>query len=94
MKIKQLLEKLLITYDSKENDRLKNEALQLSLQYNFVTPLTSLVVTQKESENAVVFIFPSPKDEPEQSPSVGWRVASTGAPIVWLVVTYLRFYDF
>lgn len=91
MKIKQLLDNLLITYDSKENDRLKIEALQLSLQYNFVTPLTSLVVTQKESENADVFIFPSLKDEHGQSTSIGWRLASTGAPILWLIVTYLRF---
>ena len=91
MRIKQLLVKLLITDDPTEHARLKNEALQMSLQYNFVTPLTSLVVVQKESENAVAFIYPSLKRESEQSPSAGWRLSSTRAPTVLLIVAFLRF---
>ncbi len=46
MRIKQLLIETLITDDWMGKDRLKKEALQMSLQYNFVTPLTSLVVVQ------------------------------------------------
>lgn len=48
MKIKQLLVQLLVSTDAHEQERLKSEALRLSLKYNFVTPLTSFVVVQSD----------------------------------------------
>uniref|UniRef100_K1PXQ1 Inter-alpha-trypsin inhibitor heavy chain H3 n=1 Tax=Magallana gigas TaxID=29159 RepID=K1PXQ1_MAGGI len=49
--IKQLLEKSIGETDSTTKEELKNKALQLSLQYKFVTPLTSMVVTKPEEKS-------------------------------------------
>lgn len=49
MKIKELLLDLLITENLEEKARLKSEALNISLKYNFVTPLTSFVVVESDS---------------------------------------------
>lgn len=49
--IKQLLEKSIGETDSTTKEDLKNKALQLSLQYKFVTPLTSMVVTKPEEKS-------------------------------------------
>ena len=48
MKIKQLLIEMLITDNFTEKRRLRTEALEMSLKYNFVTPLTSFVVVQSD----------------------------------------------
>ncbi|KAL3853654.1 hypothetical protein ACJMK2_017184 [Sinanodonta woodiana] len=46
--IKQILEKSLIEKDPLQKEQMKFRALQLSLKYNFVTPLTSMVVTKPD----------------------------------------------
>ncbi|XP_054639697.1 inter-alpha-trypsin inhibitor heavy chain H3-like [Dunckerocampus dactyliophorus] len=48
--IQQLLEKSRIG-GQEEKDRITAEALNMSLRYNFVTPLTSMVVTKPETED-------------------------------------------
>ena len=53
MKIKELLVQLLVSNNAEEKDRLKSEALRMSLEYNFVTPLTSLVVVQSKRTSLV-----------------------------------------
>ncbi|KAM5148047.1 inter-alpha-trypsin inhibitor heavy chain H3-like [Mantella aurantiaca] len=47
--IQQLLEKR-ISADPSEKDKLKQQALDLSLKFKFVTPLTSMLVTKPEEE--------------------------------------------
>uniref|UniRef100_A0A8C9JMQ6 Inter-alpha-trypsin inhibitor heavy chain 4 n=1 Tax=Panthera tigris altaica TaxID=74533 RepID=A0A8C9JMQ6_PANTA len=47
--IQQLLEKMILASDA-EKQALETRALNLSLQYSFVTPLTSMVVTKPEGE--------------------------------------------
>lgn len=47
-KIKELLVQLLVSKYENEKIRLKSRALNLSLKYNFVTPLTSIVVVQSQ----------------------------------------------
>ncbi|XP_059185253.1 inter-alpha-trypsin inhibitor heavy chain H3-like [Centropristis striata] len=55
--VKQLLEKeLLLSGPEKEN--VKKEVLELSLKYNFVTPLTSMVVTKPPGEKTDVLHKP------------------------------------
>ena len=49
MKIKELLILLLVSKDPNKQAQFKAEALRMSLKYNFVTPLTSLVVVQSNS---------------------------------------------
>ncbi|XP_040215311.1 inter-alpha-trypsin inhibitor heavy chain H3-like isoform X2 [Rana temporaria] len=55
--IQQLLEKRVYA-DSSEKERLKAQALELSLKFKFVTPLTSMVVTKPEQkdEKAQTFV--------------------------------------
>lgn len=48
--IKQLLEKADITDNYTAQAQMKQQALELSLKYNFVTPLTSMVVTKPEAK--------------------------------------------
>ena len=48
--IKELLRKQIIADDTDIKDRLEQRALELSLRYHFVTPLTSLVVVKPEEE--------------------------------------------
>ncbi|XP_077385743.1 inter-alpha-trypsin inhibitor heavy chain H3-like isoform X2 [Festucalex cinctus] len=47
--VKHLLEKEL-QYSGDEKVKIRNEILRLSLKYNFVTPLTSMVVTKEKTE--------------------------------------------
>ena len=47
--IKELLRKMLLSRDEKERAYLQSQALNMSLAYSFVTPLTSFVVFQKGS---------------------------------------------
>ncbi|XP_059185247.1 inter-alpha-trypsin inhibitor heavy chain H3-like [Centropristis striata] len=63
--VKQLLEKeLLLSGAEKEN--VKKEILELSLKYNFVTPLTSMVVTKPPGEKTDV--LHKPKEGETHSP--------------------------
>ncbi|XP_028262667.1 inter-alpha-trypsin inhibitor heavy chain H3 isoform X2 [Parambassis ranga] len=55
--VKQLLGKEL-RLSGPEKDKAKKEALELSLKYNFVTPLTSMVVTKPEGDNPDVLHKP------------------------------------
>lgn len=69
--VKQLLEKQL-KLDGKEKERAKKEALELSLKYRFVTPLTSMVVTKPPGGNTQVLHKPRegknhPSHPPQQS---------------------------
>ncbi|XP_029683210.1 inter-alpha-trypsin inhibitor heavy chain H3-like isoform X7 [Takifugu rubripes] len=59
--VKQLLERELQLSGSEKEDA-KNEALKLSLRYGFVTPLTSMVVTKPQGEDADVL------DKPKEGP--------------------------
>lgn len=97
MKIKQLLLKLLVTDDSKEQARLKSEALQMSLQYNFVTPLTSFVVVQsasyEEGKDLVLGIgavTPKANDMFNSVSSLaGWRMMSSGLLVLSTFFTFV-----
>ncbi|XP_057681954.1 inter-alpha-trypsin inhibitor heavy chain H3-like isoform X3 [Corythoichthys intestinalis] len=55
--VKQLLQKEL-QLSGAEKEKLKNETLRLSLKYNFVTPLTSMVVTKPTKETTEVLDKP------------------------------------
>ncbi|CAL8379178.1 unnamed protein product [Boreogadus saida] len=63
--VKQLLDKEL-QLDGEEKERAKQEVLELSLKYRFVTPHTSMVVTKPPGENAQVLHKPK---EGEKHPS-------------------------
>ena len=98
MRIKQLLVKSLITEDSKEKARLRSEALQMSLQYNFVTPLTSFVVVESDSHeeidpgfNMKAGVFFNNAVSNRLSPPVGWKILSSGLPFPSIFFTFLRF---
>lgn len=47
-----------------EKQRVKKEALELSLKYGFVTPLTSMVVTKPPGENTQVIHKPREGEKP------------------------------
>ena len=97
MKIKQLLVKLLITYDSAERARLKKEALQMSLQYNFVTPLTSFIVVESDSyskngdgEIGVRNKYPVNYDH-SAGPSLSPTAVLYGFPVLSIFLSFARF---
>ncbi|KAI9515171.1 hypothetical protein NQZ68_028037 [Dissostichus eleginoides] len=72
--VKQLLEKeLLLSGAEKEN--VKREALELSLKYSFVTPLTSMVVTKPEGGDTEVLHKPKEGEAPQtgsRHPHIGY----------------------
>ncbi|KAM9800362.1 inter-alpha-trypsin inhibitor heavy chain H3 isoform 3-T3 [Syngnathus typhle] len=77
--VKQLLEKEL-QYSGDEKERMKNETLRLSLKYNFVTPLTSMVVTKPRKEKTEVLHKPSEEGPPPpESPSLVLRSPGGGS---------------
>lgn len=57
-----------------ENEKVKQEVLDLSLKYSFVTPLTSMVVTKPEGENTEV--LDKPKEELRTLTPHGRRVTA------------------
>ncbi|XP_034388104.1 inter-alpha-trypsin inhibitor heavy chain H3-like [Cyclopterus lumpus] len=63
--VKQLLEKELVLSGS-EKENAKKQALELSLKYSFVTPLTSMVVTKPQGENTDVLHKPKEGETPEE----------------------------
>lgn len=98
MKIKKILLKLLVTDDSNEKARLKSEALQMSLQYNFVTPLTSFVVVESDSyeedgKDSVLTVmgkdaFSNNAVSIRVSPFAGWRMMSSGLLVLCIFSTF------
>ncbi|XP_040891033.1 inter-alpha-trypsin inhibitor heavy chain H3 isoform X2 [Toxotes jaculatrix] len=62
--VQQLLEKELQSSET-EKEKVKKEALELSLKYSFVTPLTSMVVTKPPGENTDVLHKPKEGETPE-----------------------------
>ncbi|XP_055365090.1 inter-alpha-trypsin inhibitor heavy chain H3-like [Betta splendens] len=66
--VKQLLNKAL-QLSGPEKDRMREEALKLSLKYSFVTSLTSMVVTKPEGENSDVLHKPK---EGQMQPIPDW----------------------
>ena len=91
IKIKEILVQLLVSKDTMEQARLKSKALRLSLRYNFVTPLTSLIVVQSNSylesgrgsENNVIIYGNYTK-------SIGWIISSAEVPFL-AIFFFVRF---
>ncbi|XP_061583170.1 inter-alpha-trypsin inhibitor heavy chain H3-like isoform X2 [Cololabis saira] len=76
--VKQLLDKELMSSGA-EKEEVKKEALELSLKYSFVTPLTSMVVTKPQGENTAV--LHKPKEGPMGDPGIAYsppRFRSSG----------------
>ncbi|XP_035980552.1 inter-alpha-trypsin inhibitor heavy chain H3 isoform X11 [Fundulus heteroclitus] len=70
--VKQLLEKQLLLSGS-DKEKVKQEALELSLKYSFVTPLTSMVVTKPEGENTEVLHKPKEGEAPQLQLHSKWH---------------------
>ncbi|XP_040015419.1 inter-alpha-trypsin inhibitor heavy chain H4-like [Xiphias gladius] len=68
--VKQLLEQEL-QLPELEKEKVKKEALELSLKYSFVTPLTSMVVTKPPGENTDVLHKPKEGEAPQLKGSAG-----------------------
>ncbi|XP_039653820.1 inter-alpha-trypsin inhibitor heavy chain H3-like isoform X4 [Perca fluviatilis] len=66
--VKQLLEKELL-FSGPEKENVKKEALELSLKYSFVTPLTSMVVTKPLGEKTDVLHKPKEGGPTQARPS-------------------------
>ncbi|XP_076859144.1 inter-alpha-trypsin inhibitor heavy chain H3-like [Brachyhypopomus gauderio] len=66
LSVKQLLDKQL-TFSGQEREMVQQRALDLSLKYKFVTPLTSMVVTKPQEEETQVAHKPS-EEEREHKP--------------------------
>ncbi|XP_072521666.1 inter-alpha-trypsin inhibitor heavy chain H3-like isoform X2 [Salminus brasiliensis] len=63
--VKQLLEKEM-TLNGQEKEKVRGEALNLSLTYQFVTPLTSMVVTKPQGEDTQVADKPKEGEKANQ----------------------------
>uniref|UniRef100_A0A8C6W6N5 Inter-alpha-trypsin inhibitor heavy chain H3 n=1 Tax=Nannospalax galili TaxID=1026970 RepID=A0A8C6W6N5_NANGA len=68
--IEQLLEKRKNAY-GEEKENLTAQALELSLKYNFVTPLTSMVVTKPEDNENQAAIADKPGEGRQRAESLG-----------------------
>uniref|UniRef100_A0A673FTR8 Inter-alpha-trypsin inhibitor heavy chain H3-like n=1 Tax=Sinocyclocheilus rhinocerous TaxID=307959 RepID=A0A673FTR8_9TELE len=82
--VKQLLERQVLLKGEEKEDE-KEEALQLSLKYQFVTPLTSMVVTKPQEGEVEVADKPKEGGEPPRPPALaygGGGGAGGGAPHV------------
>uniref|UniRef100_A0A673FJF1 Inter-alpha-trypsin inhibitor heavy chain H3-like n=1 Tax=Sinocyclocheilus rhinocerous TaxID=307959 RepID=A0A673FJF1_9TELE len=66
--VKQLLERQVLLKGEEKEDE-KEEALQLSLKYQFVTPLTSMVVTKPQEGEVEVADKPKEGGEPPRPPA-------------------------
>ncbi|XP_058487296.1 inter alpha-trypsin inhibitor, heavy chain 4 isoform X2 [Solea solea] len=75
--VKQLLEKQL-QLSGAEQEKVKKEALELSLKYGFVTPLTSMVVTKPPGESTDVLHKPKEGQLRPQVPSARNGLALPG----------------
>ncbi|XP_063330751.1 inter-alpha-trypsin inhibitor heavy chain H3-like [Pelmatolapia mariae] len=79
--VKQLLDKELQLSET-EKEKVKKEALELSLKYSFVTPLTSMVVTKPPGENTDVLHKPREGETPQRSQFTGGRAKSVTVPLL------------
>ncbi|XP_039468580.1 inter-alpha-trypsin inhibitor heavy chain H3-like [Oreochromis aureus] len=68
--VKQLLDKEL-QLSGPEKEKVKKEAMELSLKYSFVTPLTSMVVTKPPGENTDVLHKPKEGETSQRWQSEG-----------------------
>ncbi|GAB1605232.1 inter-alpha-trypsin inhibitor heavy chain H3-like [Argonauta hians] len=82
--IKQIFKKILVTDSPEEIEELKKQALELSLKYKFVTPVTSMVVVkpdeeeeeekeEKKKDDKAVYDDKTPARSKNRSPSGGRR---------------------
>uniref|UniRef100_A0A8C6R1C7 Inter-alpha-trypsin inhibitor heavy chain H3 n=1 Tax=Nannospalax galili TaxID=1026970 RepID=A0A8C6R1C7_NANGA len=78
--IEQLLEKRKNAY-GEEKENLTAQALELSLKYNFVTPLTSMVVTKPEDNENQAAIADKPGE--------GWESQPTSGQITYFNLVFL-----
>ncbi|XP_071053220.1 inter-alpha-trypsin inhibitor heavy chain H4-like [Onthophagus taurus] len=62
--IQQLLEEKEISENSENEEEIKQKALDIALKYNFVTPVSSMVVVKPNATNDVVDLIATGKDEP------------------------------
>uniref|UniRef100_A0A8C2BLS8 Zgc:112265 n=1 Tax=Cyprinus carpio TaxID=7962 RepID=A0A8C2BLS8_CYPCA len=79
--VKQLLERQVLLKGQEKEDE-KKEALKLSLKYQFVTPLTSMVVTKPQEGEVEVADKPKEGEEPSRHQALaygGGGVAGGGA---------------
>ncbi|XP_049327462.1 uncharacterized protein LOC103044542 isoform X7 [Astyanax mexicanus] len=74
LKVKQLLKKEL-TLTGEEKEKAKKEALDLSLQYSFVTPLTSMVVTKPQKSDTQIAHKPEERGVRGERGRVGYGQA-------------------
>ncbi|KAI4877183.1 hypothetical protein NFI96_006966 [Prochilodus magdalenae] len=82
--VKQLLEKEM-TLNGAEKEAARKEVLDLSLKYQFVTPLTSMVVTKPEGEEAQVAHKPKEGEErklKEHGPIIGKSLMAWGKKLL------------
>ncbi|KAK2821164.1 hypothetical protein Q7C36_020507 [Tachysurus vachellii] len=75
--VKQLLEKE-VALTGQEKEAAKKKALDLSLKYEFVTPLTSMVVTKPQEEETQVAHKPK---EGAETPTTNHRVMQYSPPL-------------
>ncbi|XP_048029059.1 inter-alpha-trypsin inhibitor heavy chain H3-like isoform X2 [Megalobrama amblycephala] len=73
--VKQLLERQVLLKGQEKEDEEK-EALKLSLKYQFVTPLTSMVVTKPQKDEVEVADKPKEGGEDPRPPVMGFRPSS------------------
>uniref|UniRef100_A0A8C1VDU9 Zgc:112265 n=1 Tax=Cyprinus carpio TaxID=7962 RepID=A0A8C1VDU9_CYPCA len=69
--VKQLLERQVLLKGQEKEDE-KKEALKLSLKYQFVTPLTSMVVTKPQEGDVEVADKPKEGEAPPRPPAPGF----------------------
>ncbi|XP_042622683.1 inter-alpha-trypsin inhibitor heavy chain H3-like isoform X1 [Cyprinus carpio] len=75
--VKQLLERQVLLKGQEKEDE-KKEALKLSLKYQFVTPLTSMVVTKPQEGEVEVADKPKEGEAPPRPPAVHPRPVPNG----------------
>ncbi|KAI5607126.1 inter-alpha-trypsin inhibitor heavy chain H4 isoform X9 [Silurus asotus] len=80
--VKQLLEKEM-TLKGDEKEAAKKNALDLSLKYEFVTPLTSMVVTKPQEEEIHVAHKPKEGKKPHTDYSVGALMPNLGQSFIY-----------
>ncbi|XP_065810900.1 inter-alpha-trypsin inhibitor heavy chain H3-like isoform X2 [Labrus bergylta] len=89
--VKQLLEKEL-RLSGPEKESAKKEALELSLKYSFVTPLTSMVVTKPPGESSDVLHKPKEGEAP-QTPTSNARQYGLMPTVSDIVMAYDDFLE-
>uniref|UniRef100_A0A8C6QZK1 Inter-alpha-trypsin inhibitor heavy chain H3 n=1 Tax=Nannospalax galili TaxID=1026970 RepID=A0A8C6QZK1_NANGA len=81
--IEQLLEKRKNAY-GEEKENLTAQALELSLKYNFVTPLTSMVVTKPEDNENQAAIADKPGEGRQRAEARSWSYQPPQTPYYYV----------